>query len=593
MSPDDAYPGGYEDEATFADVVESDRRRRPARRPRSPARTRDDPLLHALAGWAAVVDAEAAAATRPTRRRTAEDAGLSAALSGGVRPVRGAACARAGRRTPWWALSAGAAAVIAVMAVGLGAQEAPPVGPSTVAESVQSDRGHPGRRPARRRAGRRRRRPRAARAGARARRRAAGRGAGPLRRRARRHGAGRRRGRGRRSGAASRCPCGRTCPGCRTCPVPVGPRRSARLPVPEPRRRPRRRPRPPSRRPPRHRPPARAAARRPPRRRHRPRPRRRPPPTPLPTTTAPAPAPTTGPPRRAPARRRPTTTRTPPPQVPTDPGGGRRRTRAAAVPGRPGRTRRPTTPTAPAPLADEAPADGAAVLTSEDGRRRRRAARGAGGPGAGRRAGAQPDRLAAPGRPAPPDGPPPRSHGLSAEPSRCRGPRRSAYHQQVVTEPSEPAAHDPFATVGLTYDDVLLLPGESDVVPSGATTRSRVSKRITVEVPLLSSAMDTVTESRMAIAMARQGGLGVLHRNLSAEDQAQQVDLVKRSEAGMVSHPVTTSPSADAAAGRRAVRPLPGERPAGGGRRRASCSASSPTATCASRPTRPAASTRS
>jgi IMP dehydrogenase len=132
----------------------------------------------------------------------------------------------------------------------------------------------------------------------------------------------------------------------------------------------------------------------------------------------------------------------------------------------------------------------------------------------------------------------------------------------VVTEPSEPALHDPFATVGLTYDDVLLLPGESDVVPSATTTRSRVSKRISVEVPLLSSAMDTVTEARMAIAMARQGGLGVLHRNLSAEDQAQQVDLVKRSEAGMVSHPVTTTPTAtlrevDELCGRYRVSGLP------------------------------------
>ncbi|MFC5380127.1 IMP dehydrogenase [Aquipuribacter nitratireducens] len=121
---------------------------------------------------------------------------------------------------------------------------------------------------------------------------------------------------------------------------------------------------------------------------------------------------------------------------------------------------------------------------------------------------------------------------------------------------------DPFATVGLTYDDVLLLPGESDVVPSATSTRSRVSRRIHVEVPLLSSAMDTVTESRMAIAMARQGGLGVLHRNLSAEDQAQQVDLVKRSEAGMVTHPVTTSPDAtlaevDALCGRYRVSGLP------------------------------------
>ncbi len=94
---------------------------------------------------------------------------------------------------------------------------------------------------------------------------------------------------------------------------------------------------------------------------------------------------------------------------------------------------------------------------------------------------------------------------------------------------------------GLTYDDVLLLPGESDVLPSEIETGSRVSRRISVHVPLLSAAMDTVTEARMAIAMARQGGLGVLHRNLSIGEQAQQVDLVKRSEAGMVTNPVTTT----------------------------------------------------
>jgi IMP dehydrogenase len=96
-----------------------------------------------------------------------------------------------------------------------------------------------------------------------------------------------------------------------------------------------------------------------------------------------------------------------------------------------------------------------------------------------------------------------------------------------------------FAPLGLTFDDVLLLPGESDVAPSAADTSSRVSRHVDVAVPLMSSAMDTVTEARMAIAMARQGGLGVLHRNLSAEDQAQQVDLVKRSEAGMVAQPIT------------------------------------------------------
>ncbi|MEY4000352.1 MAG: hypothetical protein RLZZ626_707 [Actinomycetota bacterium] len=101
---------------------------------------------------------------------------------------------------------------------------------------------------------------------------------------------------------------------------------------------------------------------------------------------------------------------------------------------------------------------------------------------------------------------------------------------------------DPFAFVGLTYDDVLLLPGESDVVPSQVNTRTRITKRIEINVPLLSSAMDTVTEARLAIAMARQGGIGVLHRNLSLEQQATQVDLVKRSEAGMITHPVTTTP---------------------------------------------------
>jgi IMP dehydrogenase len=101
-----------------------------------------------------------------------------------------------------------------------------------------------------------------------------------------------------------------------------------------------------------------------------------------------------------------------------------------------------------------------------------------------------------------------------------------------------------FAPLGLTFDDVLLLPGESDVVPSEVDTASLLSRNITVAMPLLSSAMDTVTEARMAIAMARQGGMGVLHRNLSIEDQAQQVDLVKRSEAGMVAHPVTIGPDA-------------------------------------------------
>jgi IMP dehydrogenase len=103
---------------------------------------------------------------------------------------------------------------------------------------------------------------------------------------------------------------------------------------------------------------------------------------------------------------------------------------------------------------------------------------------------------------------------------------------------------NPELPLGLTFDDVLLLPGESDVIPSEADTTSRITRNITAHIPLLSSAMDTVTEARMAIAMARQGGVGVLHRNLSIDDQAAQVDLVKRSEAGMVSNPVTCSPDA-------------------------------------------------
>ena len=102
----------------------------------------------------------------------------------------------------------------------------------------------------------------------------------------------------------------------------------------------------------------------------------------------------------------------------------------------------------------------------------------------------------------------------------------------------------PFEALGLTFDDVLLQPNESDVIPSAVDTTTRISKRIEVRLPLLSSAMDTVTESRMAIAIAREGGMGILHRNMSAEDQATQVDRVKRSEAGMIDQPITISPEA-------------------------------------------------
>jgi len=113
--------------------------------------------------------------------------------------------------------------------------------------------------------------------------------------------------------------------------------------------------------------------------------------------------------------------------------------------------------------------------------------------------------------------------------------------------PNDPALGLPakFAAMGLTYDDVLLLPGDSgDIVPAEIDTRTQLTRELSIAVPLLSAAMDTVTESRMAIAMARQGGLGVLHRNLSIEDQAYQVDLVKRTQTGMIPNPVTIGPDA-------------------------------------------------
>ncbi len=99
------------------------------------------------------------------------------------------------------------------------------------------------------------------------------------------------------------------------------------------------------------------------------------------------------------------------------------------------------------------------------------------------------------------------------------------------------------AMLGLTFDDVLLLPAASEIMRNEADTSTQLTRGIRLAVPLVSSAMDTVTESRMAIAMARAGGMGVLHRNLSLTDQAAQVETVKRSEAGMVTDPVTCSPS--------------------------------------------------
>jgi IMP dehydrogenase len=96
----------------------------------------------------------------------------------------------------------------------------------------------------------------------------------------------------------------------------------------------------------------------------------------------------------------------------------------------------------------------------------------------------------------------------------------------------------------LTFDDVLLLPGHSKVHPKDTSVRTRVTRGIEISIPLISAAMDTVTESRMAIALAREGGLGVIHKNMSIDLQAQEVDRVKRSESGMIQNPITLGPEA-------------------------------------------------
>ena len=143
---------------------------------------------------------------------------------------------------------------------------------------------------------------------------------------------------------------------------------------------------------------------------------------------------------------------------------------------------------------------------------------------------------------------------------QAHGDTSASYHRVMDLAPAE--LPEKFAKLGLTFDDVLLLPGPTDLVPSEIETTSRLTRELSVAVPLVSSAMDTVTEARMAIAMARQGGLGVLHRNLPIEEQAGQVDLVKRSESGMITDPVTVGPDAtiadlDELCGRYRVSGLP------------------------------------
>ena len=109
------------------------------------------------------------------------------------------------------------------------------------------------------------------------------------------------------------------------------------------------------------------------------------------------------------------------------------------------------------------------------------------------------------------------------------------------------AGAEKFVGLGLTFDDVLLVPAQSDVLPAMANTATRLTRSIALGIPIVSAAMDTVTEARMAIALAREGGIGIIHRNLSIDEQVAEVDKVKRSESGMIVEPVTLRPDAPVA----------------------------------------------
>ena len=136
----------------------------------------------------------------------------------------------------------------------------------------------------------------------------------------------------------------------------------------------------------------------------------------------------------------------------------------------------------------------------------------------------------------------------------------------------------------LTFDDVLLVPAHSTVLPREVSLATRLTRTIQLNIPLLSAAMDTVTESRLAIALAQEGGIGIIHKNMTPKAQAAEVAKVKRFESGVVKEPITISPSDDGARSPRAS-------PAGTASPAFPCSkasaswASSPTATCASRRT--------
>ena len=116
--------------------------------------------------------------------------------------------------------------------------------------------------------------------------------------------------------------------------------------------------------------------------------------------------------------------------------------------------------------------------------------------------------------------------------------------EKLAFDPTAGTLPEKFAKEGLTFDDVLLVPAESSILPNAVSTATRLTRTIVLEIPVVSAAMDTVTEARMAIALAREGGLGIVQRNLSIDAQVAEIDKVKRSEAGMIVEPVTLPPDA-------------------------------------------------
>lgn len=115
---------------------------------------------------------------------------------------------------------------------------------------------------------------------------------------------------------------------------------------------------------------------------------------------------------------------------------------------------------------------------------------------------------------------------------------------EVFVENLEKLYAHKFMQEGLTFDDVLVIPAYSEVLPSEVSTTTNLTKNIKLNIPVVSAAMDTVTEARLAIAMAQVGGLGFIHKNMSIEKQADEVDKVKRSESGMIVDPITIDPNA-------------------------------------------------